>query len=237
MQAPRHSKPKVGRPRLRARESNQEVADEILEVAARLFSQQGYERTSTREIADQVGLKQGSLFYYFARKSDLLTALLNRTLQPTIELVSWLDVSASPPDAALFALVRADVQNICGRRTNSGSLMYLPAVKAPEFKWFWEKRAQLEAVYRGIVRRGIEDGILRAGDANLMTAQVFGLVESTIQWFDRRGSWSVEMVAREIARTSLRMTLADIAMIDDVEKRAATFKAPPGSDNPEVSPL
>jgi len=50
-------------------------------TAAGLFESQGYTSTSTRTIADAVGLRQASLFHYFARKEDILTELLDRTVR------------------------------------------------------------------------------------------------------------------------------------------------------------
>ncbi|MGF6177923.1 TetR/AcrR family transcriptional regulator [Ensifer sp. 4252] len=215
-----HKQAVMGRPRAVPRESTQDVADEILDVAARLFIQQGYEGTSTRQIAEEVGLKQGSLFHHFARKSDMLTELLDRTLQPAMELVDVMGATSAPYDVGLFMLVYADVKNICGQRRNLASLMYLPVVRSPEFEWFWEKRSRLLASYHDLIQRGSAATVFIARDAELSTAQVFGLVESTILWFDRDGRWPSDMVADEIATTALRMMLVDTSEIEDIKTRA-----------------
>ncbi len=47
----------------------------ILETAISLFRRQGYQRTSVREIAEQLGLTKTAVLYHFSTKADILTAL------------------------------------------------------------------------------------------------------------------------------------------------------------------
>lgn len=217
----------LGRPRSIPRSSTQDVAEEILDAAARLFTVQGYEGTSTRQIADEVGLKQGSLFHHFSRKSDMMTALLERTMRPATKLVDWVNSTTAPPDAALFMLVRADVTNICSGRVNLASLAYAPILRDPEFDWFWQKRAGLVASYLELVRRGLTANVFACVDLDLTAAQVFGLVESAVFWFER-GSWSSDLVAEEVGTSALRIAGVDAIKIADVKQRAAKIAdAPP----------
>ncbi|HUJ65244.1 MAG TPA: TetR/AcrR family transcriptional regulator [Acidimicrobiales bacterium] len=57
-----------GRPRGATRER-------ILDVALDLFIEQGYDKTSLREIADRLGFTKAALYYHFERKEDILLAL------------------------------------------------------------------------------------------------------------------------------------------------------------------
>lgn len=45
--------------------------DNILDVAETLFMQQGYQATSTRQIADTLGITQPNLYYYFKKKEEI----------------------------------------------------------------------------------------------------------------------------------------------------------------------
>jgi AcrR family transcriptional regulator len=49
---------------------------EIHRAALELFSSQGYEKTSLREIAEQVGITKASLYYHYSSKQDLLRAII-----------------------------------------------------------------------------------------------------------------------------------------------------------------
>jgi AcrR family transcriptional regulator len=49
--------------------------ERILDVALELFSDQGYDGTSLREIAERLGVTKAALYYHFASKEDILMAL------------------------------------------------------------------------------------------------------------------------------------------------------------------
>jgi AcrR family transcriptional regulator len=58
------------------------TAERILDAAEKLFAAQGYQGTSLREIAQQVGIKEPGLYNYFKGKQDLYSAVLDRALSP-----------------------------------------------------------------------------------------------------------------------------------------------------------
>jgi AcrR family transcriptional regulator len=49
--------------------------EQILDVALELFNEQGYDKTSLREIAQRLGVTKAALYYHFERKEDLLLEL------------------------------------------------------------------------------------------------------------------------------------------------------------------
>src|SRR5215218_10794469 len=55
--------------------------EQILETALRLFAAQGFDGTSTRQIAKEVGVAEGLIFHYFPTKASLLTAILQDRLE------------------------------------------------------------------------------------------------------------------------------------------------------------
>ena len=89
-----------GRPRLeQSRRPGKNAREEILDAAAELFTNHGYANTSTRKIADAVGVRQASLYHHFATKDDILEALLAGTVD---EPLRWPPSyrEAVPPRAA-----------------------------------------------------------------------------------------------------------------------------------------
>src|SRR3979490_45645 len=64
--------------------------DEILDAAGELFTTLGYTNTSTRTIAEAVGIRQASLYHYFKTKDDILCALLSQTVTPTLTIIDGL---------------------------------------------------------------------------------------------------------------------------------------------------
>jgi TetR/AcrR family transcriptional regulator, cholesterol catabolism regulator len=66
---------------------------DILKVAARLFAERGYERTTLEMIADELGLSKPSLYYYVKSKEDILADIFQEIFQRILQRVQT-DVSA-----------------------------------------------------------------------------------------------------------------------------------------------
>jgi AcrR family transcriptional regulator len=66
---------------------------EILEVARELFSEQGYEATSLREIAERLGITKAALYYHFKSKDEILRALLAPMGDVLTELLERLEAA------------------------------------------------------------------------------------------------------------------------------------------------
>lgn len=179
MAAPNEAIRPVGRPRATPGYSTEDVAEEILMAAAELFAENGFTATSTRAIADVVGLRQASLFHYFARKEDMLIELLDRTVRPTLDVVHRLNLDNYDPELALWHLTRVDTANLCAPE-NLGALQLLPEARGEQFEFFWRRRNQLFRVYARLIARGYDTGAFREADPRTSTDVVFGLVESVI---------------------------------------------------------
>jgi AcrR family transcriptional regulator len=67
-----------------------ETRERILEVALTLFNEQGYDKTSLREIAERLDVTKAALYYHFERKEDILVELHQRLQAVGGELVGEL---------------------------------------------------------------------------------------------------------------------------------------------------
>jgi AcrR family transcriptional regulator len=148
--------------------------EEILDAAAELFAQRGYAATSTRLIADSVGIRQASLYYHFPNKEQILAELLEATVRPSLTYAGELSAKDLPPATALRDLVEYDVGVLVGARWNIGILYALPEIATEPFARFRREREQLRLAYRALVEAVAPDTAAITGDL------VFGLVESVI---------------------------------------------------------
>jgi len=76
-----------------ARSSTRDTRSEILEVAAELFGDRGYDATSLREIAERLGITKAALYYHFRSKDDILRALVEPMSRVLTELVERLEAA------------------------------------------------------------------------------------------------------------------------------------------------
>jgi AcrR family transcriptional regulator len=166
-----------GRPRLeQPRRPGGTAREQILDAAAELFTTQGYANTSTRRIAEAVGVRQASLYHHFATKDDILDALLAGTVDEPLRLAAELLAESGPAPQRLYTLVVADVSHLCASTWNLGALYLLPELRVDRFAQFRSRREQLRGRYRQLADAAIAEcaGPPAAGDLP------FRLVESAI---------------------------------------------------------
>lgn len=85
----------------------------ILNAAAKLFKERGYTATTLRDVADEVGLKAGSIYYHFASKDVIMDEVLDSGLRAVYEAVkSAMNVNDNQNDyqAKIEACVHAHLK-------------------------------------------------------------------------------------------------------------------------------
>lgn len=61
----------------------------IQTVALELFTEQGYDKTSLREIAERLGVTKAALYYHFRSKEEIVESLTDDHVQRMESLLSW----------------------------------------------------------------------------------------------------------------------------------------------------
>ncbi|GAA4013366.1 TetR family transcriptional regulator [Streptomyces marokkonensis] len=61
----------------------------IQDVALELFAEQGYEKTSLREIAESLDVTKAALYYHFKTKEEILVSIFEDLTQPIQGLIAW----------------------------------------------------------------------------------------------------------------------------------------------------
>ncbi|GAA3095803.1 TetR/AcrR family transcriptional regulator [Streptomyces echinatus] len=61
----------------------------IQDVALELFAEQGYEKTSLREIAARLDVTKAALYYHFKTKEEIIVSLFEDLTKPIEDLIEW----------------------------------------------------------------------------------------------------------------------------------------------------
>lgn len=171
--------PGPGRPRLeQRRRPGQTPRAEILDAAAELFTNRGYANTSTRRVADAVGIRQASLYHHFATKDDILDALLGETVAGPLALAQRLLADEGPAAPRLYALASFDTAQLCASRWNLGALYLLPELRTERFESFRLQRDELRQHYAALARQVLAENDRRTAEG--MEYLPFRLVETVI---------------------------------------------------------
>jgi AcrR family transcriptional regulator len=195
---------RAGRPRLTTpRRPGPTARDEILDAAGELFTTLGYAGTSTRSIAEAVGIRQASLYHYFKTKDDILCALLSQTVAPTLAFIPSLS-SAEPaltPAEHLHALAMFDGGQLLNGRWNLGALYLQPELRGAHLATFWADRERLRLHYLALSRTIVTGTGVAADAADLP----FRLVESLVNMWTKRPNAERSSLPEHVADACVRV--------------------------------
>jgi AcrR family transcriptional regulator len=207
--------PRVGRPRhVPSTSSELSPRDQILDAAAALFVEHGFSATSTRAIAERVGIRQASLYYHFAGKDDMLVELLTTSVRPSLDVVH--EVERLVPErataaAALWALVVIDVDTLVRTPHNVGTLYLLPEVQGERYAGFRSERRRLADAYGRLGTAAATTDVTGTVAPGRLGDVLIQLAETVIQL---RRSDDVDDADRDvIAASCLRVCGLDAAAI------------------------
>src|SRR4051794_40052793 len=83
-----------------------DTRDRILDVALELFTENGYDGTSMREIAERLSITKPALYYHFDSKEEIVRTLLADLEQQATELVAWAREQSFSSDLRVEVLAR-----------------------------------------------------------------------------------------------------------------------------------
>ncbi|MFF1830515.1 TetR/AcrR family transcriptional regulator [Paenarthrobacter sp. NPDC058040] len=204
-----------GRPR-RVPDSNTErpPREQILDAAAALFATNGFSATSTRAIAERVGIRQASLYYHFATKEDILDELLTASVRPGLDAVRHLEglvPDTASAAAALHALVVFDTKALMRATHNFAILWLLPEVQGERYDDFRLQRQELQAAYGRLGTAACSEAVASSLSEEQLGAILIHLTELISQL--RRSGEPDASYPEAIAATALRACGLDDAAI------------------------
>jgi AcrR family transcriptional regulator len=200
--------------------------EQILDAAAALFAERGFAATTTRLIAERVGIRQASLYYHFGGKDDLLIELLTTSVRPSLDAVRRIE--ALVPDrataaAALYLLALIDVETLSRTPHNVGTFYLLPEVQHERYDSFRAERQELQDAYGRLGAQAAWPSVLAGTDPQRLGELLIQLTEVVIQIRRSREPDSAD--AQMIAGSCLRLCGCPQPEIDQARSEAGELLA------------
>jgi len=176
---------------------------ELLRTAARLFVEKGFEATTTRDIANAVGMRSGSPFYHFRSKQDLLTAAMAEGLETGYRRLQAAIEGIEDPEQRLRILIRTHLGNLLEGECDAPMLLYesrsLDATARAEIAAITDR---YQKPWQTTLDELSATGKLRtsAAPARLL---LFGMLNWTPQWYRPDGGLSLD----QMTECAMRMLL------------------------------
>ena len=192
----------VKRPRGRPRKTADERDDgnrrpALLSAAARLFRRQGFDATSTRDIAAAVGMHSGSPFYHFKSKSALLCAVMEEGMRSAIARQTSAVQSVPPAPGQVLAqmrqLIRTHFDTLHGRGNDFVPVMLYEhrSLTDQQRRALSKLQHEYEAAWTPVLEALHASGHLRA-PVKLSRLLILGALSWSVQWFSPRKGASLD---------------------------------------------
>jgi Transcriptional regulator len=170
----------------------------IIEAAARLFAEKGYEGMTMKEIAREVGIKAPSLYAFYESKEDILLHIYRNVMTEHFQLTaSGLGNPDRPVKTQLYELLRAimvyQLQERLPIRIFLRLLLFPPAVFQIDLKSEFLKLEEGEKeLFIRLFRRGMDNGEIRETDCDALAQLLLCILDGLfweIQRFDEETFW------------------------------------------------
>ncbi|MCW3478305.1 TetR/AcrR family transcriptional regulator [Neisseriaceae bacterium JH1-16] len=177
---------------------------ELVRAAARLFRDQGYERTTVRDLGNAVGLQSGSLFYHFRTKEEMLVAVMALGITATTEQLEDALKAARGTRARLTALFHVHLHSLLGDNQAALEVMLYEwhSLSDATRPGLIVLRDRYEALWQQVLEEAAAEGLVKA-DTGLLRRSLLGSLHWTVQWYKRDGDLSVSELADRMLALAL----------------------------------
>jgi TetR/AcrR family transcriptional regulator, cholesterol catabolism regulator len=197
---------------------------DILQAAAEVLRQKGYEATTMKDIAAEVDLTAASLYHHFKNKNALMLAVLEGGMAYTLSCIQPIAEADLPAAEKLRQMIDIHVVSLTQHTAVGVAMVFeigaLTGVKIPgegskisagalhEFdEWrerFFDRRSAFEDCFRQVVQAGVDSGEFRQVDVPIFVKTVLGANNWVSVWYRPGGRLDGEAIATQMTETFLR---------------------------------
>ncbi|MBB5406315.1 AcrR family transcriptional regulator [Paraburkholderia sp. HC6.4b] len=193
-----------GGARLQIREYKETL---IMNAAADLFYERGFQRTTLDDIAAALGVTKPFIYRYFKSKHSILERLFDKAYQDLYEAVTRLRANGETDPVRRFEqFISAYVRENLARRTFSGIVLEEEKnFSADTIADMRRKQRSFDALLTSLIGDGVRAGAFDVDDAEITSLEISGMVRWTHRWYSPKGRLSADELCAHLTRTALRM--------------------------------
>lgn len=145
------------------RTSRQDI-EGLVDAAARVFVERGYDGASMEDIAREAGLAKSSIYHHVSGKEELLERAVDRAIAEAVAAAAEVEATTADPAQQLWLVARHVIAKGAEDSPSQALLRRLPWMAA-SVPWAMERYLRYEQNVSGFVRRAVDAGAIR-GDVD-----------------------------------------------------------------------
>jgi AcrR family transcriptional regulator len=176
--------------------------DSLLDVAAAVFDERGYEAATMEELAGRLGVTKSAIYHHVPSKEELLRLAVDRALDALFAVLGEDGARRGPAIDRLEHVVRGSVRVLAAELPFVTLLLRVRGNTEVE-RSALQRRREFDRVVTGLVRAAEDEGDLRPGlDPAVTSRLLFGTVNSLTEWYRPDGGLTAAELADAVVRTA-----------------------------------
>lgn len=194
----------------------------ILRSVANALRNSRLSSLTIQDIADELGMTKGNLYYYFKDKQEILFYCHMRSMEISLLALHEATQSCGSPADKLRILLTHHIRGVVDEGFGAILQTDLESLSAERRKHYVRKRDELERGVRGLIEDGVRQGQFECRNVKLTGFAILGAVNWVPKWYHPGGAFTPQQIAEELTEYFLRGLLprTNVAA-DDLPKEAA----------------
>lgn len=174
---------------------------QVISKAAHLFRERGFERTTVRDLARDVGILPGSIFHHFRTKDEILRVVMREGIILNLARIRARLPRCETPAERLRMLIAAELWAINGDTGEMWTVLVREwrSLSAEGQASVLELREEYEEIWLSVLGAAHADGVI-GSDPFITRRLIAGALNWTVNWFRPDGALSLDELAEEVFR-------------------------------------
>lgn len=192
---------------MRVSKNRDERYQEFVQVAERLFMTRGYEETGVSDIVRETGVAQGTFYYHFKSKEDVLVAVVRKTVgELEARVKAIVEDQSVDPVARIHRLMDLMFENAV-QRSDLIAYIHRDSNAALHHRLMGTNAAMVRRHLLALIREGVEKGCFQVAHPEETVDFFLGGVTGMFHAPGLFGEPARMQRFREVAEASLRRSL------------------------------
>jgi len=179
----------------------------ILEAAAKLFYEKGFQKTTIDDIGAALGVTKPFIYTYFDNKYSILEQLFDQSYGDLyVDLTQVLSNKKGAAKDRLQQFVKLYVEkNIEYQRFSAIMLEEEKSLSPKKIGDIRRKQRDFDAKLARLIEEGVSNGEFHVSDPMIASLSISGMVRWTHRWYSPQGRLSMEELTRTMSELALNL--------------------------------